>query len=146
MKLRTGDPWMSAEEYGHSLSGLSINLLVKDMGRALRFQTRVIGASVVYCDPDFAAVQGFGSEWMLHADHTYDGNPMYGFVAGVDARGIGIELRLHGCDPDQAAARARADGFIVIADAEDKPHGLRESYIADDDGYIWVPDVPVLTF
>jgi len=30
-----------------------------------------------------------------------------------------------------------------IAVAADKPHGRREAYIRDPDGYIWVPDVPV---
>ena len=24
----------------------------------------------------------------------------------------------------------------------DKPHGLREAYLVDVDGYVWVPDVP----
>ena len=31
MKLRTEDPWMPAPEYGRSLKGLSINLLVRDI-------------------------------------------------------------------------------------------------------------------
>ncbi len=134
---------MSAEQYGHSLAGLSINLLVKEMDAALRFQTLVIEASIVYSDPDFAVMRGFGSEWMLHADHAYDANVMHGFVTGAGARGIGVELRLHGCDPDQATMNARSQGFAVIADPQDKPHGLRECYIADDDGYIWVPDMPI---
>jgi len=25
----------------------------------------------------------------------------------------------------------------------DKPHGLREAYLIDPDGYIWVPDTPL---
>ena len=29
----------------------------------------------------------------------------------------------------------------VLAESRDKPHGLRECYIADPDGYIWVPGV-----
>ena len=58
----------------------------------------------------------------------------------MTARGIGIELRLHGCDPDAAVAAARARGYIVVADPADKPHGLREAYIGDPDGYMWVPD------
>ncbi len=31
---------------------------------------------------------------------------------------------------------------MVLAGAMDKPHGLREAYILDDSGYLWVPDVP----
>lgn len=68
---------------------------------------------------------------------------MSGSLAPEQARGIGIELRLHGCDPDAAEARARARDTIVLAGAMDKPHGLREAYLIDPDGYVWVPDVPV---
>jgi hypothetical protein len=34
MKLRTGEPWMSAREYGRSLKALTLNLLVPDIERA----------------------------------------------------------------------------------------------------------------
>jgi len=141
VKLRTSDPWMPAAEYGRTLKGLGINLLVEDMDRAVAFQTEVLGARVVYADPDFAVLKGFGSEWMLHADHTYSDHPLKGSLTAELARGIGIELRLHGCDPDAAEARARERGETVLAGAMDKPHGLREAFLIDPDGYLWVPDV-----
>ena len=56
---------------------------------------------------------------------------------------FGAELRLHGRDPDDAEAAARALGLTVMAGAMDKPHGLREAFIIDPDGYLWVPDVPL---
>ena len=133
---------MPASDYGRQLRGLTINLLVRDIGSALVFQRLVLRASVVYADPDIAVVRGYGSEWMLHADHTYQGHPLQHEIAAVTARGSGIELRVHGCDPDGAVAAARANGFIVVADPTDKPHGLREAHIADADAYVWVPDVP----
>ncbi|MEK9752283.1 MAG: hypothetical protein VW338_03605 [Rhodospirillaceae bacterium] len=146
-KLRTGDPWMPAADYGRSLKGLSVNLLVQAVARAVAFQKDVFGAEVVYADPDFAVLRGFGAEWMLHADHTYSDHPLKGSLgggpAGDLARGVGVELRLHGCDPDAAEAKARARGEIVLAGAMDKPHGLREAYLIDPDGYLWVPDVPL---
>lgn len=141
MKLRTGDPFMPADEYAHSLGGLSINLLVRNVDEALRFQRDVLGATVVYADPDFAVVRAYGSEWMVHADHAYDGHPIRGLLAGAEGRGAGIELRMHGCDPDKAEAAARALGYHVLAPAADKPHGLREAFIMDTEGYVWVPDV-----
>jgi len=141
-KFRQGDPWMPAPDYGRSLTGLGINLLVVDMPRAVEFQTQVLGAEVVYADPDFAVLKAHGAEWMLHADHTYSDHPLKGSLSPTLARGIGIELRLHGCDPDAAEARARARGETVLAGAIDKPHGLREAYLIDPDGYVWVPDVP----
>ncbi len=143
MKKRTNDPWMPAGDYGRSLTGMGVNLLVKDVERALTFQRQVLGAAVVYSDPDFAVVCAQGSEWMFHADHTYLDHPMTGAVAGVEARGVGVELRLHGCDPDRAEQAAREHGFTVLDGAADKPHGLREAFLIDDDGYVWVPDVPV---
>jgi catechol 2,3-dioxygenase-like lactoylglutathione lyase family enzyme len=143
MKLRTGDPWIPAGEYAHSLSGLSVNLLVKDVERALEFQEAVLGAAVIYRDPDFAVLHGFGAEWMLHADHTYEDHPMIQEMATTDRRGQGLELRLHGCDPDKAVAAARKLNFRVLVGAMDKPHGLREAYILDSDGYIWVADIPI---
>ena len=143
MKLRTGNPWMPAADYGRSLRALTVNLLVKDVTAALAFHREVLGARVVYADPDFAVIAGYGAQWMLHADHTYDRHPLGAMVAGAPRRGTGIELRVHGCDPDRAEAAARALGFAVIASAADKPHGLREAFLADADGYVWVPDVPL---
>src|SRR5712692_5774601 len=104
MKLRTGDPWMTASDYGRSLNALTINLLVRDMESALVFQREVLGAAVVYSDPDFAVLRAHGAEWMLHADHTYQEHPLKNIFAGVSPRGAGAELRLHGCDPDTADA------------------------------------------
>jgi len=143
MKLRVGEPWMTAKQYGRSLVGLTLNILVKDIDAALVFQGDVLDADITYSDPDFAVCTGYGSEWMLHADHTYDQHPMGNTISGFHPRGAGTELRLHGCDPDNAEASARRLGFEVLSPATDKGHGLREVYIRDQDGYIWVPDVHV---
>ena len=142
MKLRTGDPWMPAPDYGRSLHGLSVNLLVRDVEAALAFYRDVLGAEVVYSDPDFAVCRRGDVEWMAHADHTYEAHPLHASLAQDLARGVGAELRLHGCDPDAAEAAARRLGFTVLAKAQDKPHGLREAYLLDADGYLWVPDIP----
>lgn len=141
MKLRTGDAFMPAPDYGRSLTGLTVNLLVRDLEKALLFQRAVLKATIIYSDPDFAVIEGYGSQWMIHADHTYDKHPIQGLLAHVEGRGTGIEIRLHGCDPDQAQAAAQAHGFHLLAPAKDKGHGLREAFILDADGYLWVPDV-----
>jgi catechol 2,3-dioxygenase-like lactoylglutathione lyase family enzyme len=142
-KNRTGEPWMPAPVYGRSLKGFGVNLLVRNVEKALAFQTAVLGAEVVYADADFAVVRAEGGEWMLHADHTYGAHPLLGLTGDGAVRGAGIELRVHGRDPDAAEATARRLGYSVLAPAADKPHGLREAYLADDDGYIWVPDTPI---
>jgi len=141
MKLRTGEPWMTSKDYGRSLKALSINLLVRDIQQALRFQSEVLGATVIYSDPDFAALQGYEAGWMLHADHTYQGHALESVFSGAAQRGAGVELRLHGCDPDKAEAAAQRLGYKVLISATNKGHGLREAYLVDADGYVWVPDI-----
>ena len=76
MKRRQGEPWMAASDYAPSLQGLGVNLISADLDRALEFQSDVLGVEIIYSDPDFAALRGFGSEWMIHADHTYRGHPL----------------------------------------------------------------------
>lgn len=136
-------PPVSAPDYGRQLRGLGFNLLVRDVARAVRFATDVLGATSFYDDEDFAAMKLNGGDFMLHADHAYSGNPLAGVVEGVEARGAGVELRIYGCDPDTAEAAARSGGWTVLAGAMDKPHGLRECVIVDDEGYVWVPGVAV---
>jgi catechol 2,3-dioxygenase-like lactoylglutathione lyase family enzyme len=143
MKLRTGDPWMPAAQYSHGLQGLTLNLLVRNIDQALTFHREVLGAQVVYSDADFAVLRHGEVEWMLHADHTYLDHPLHTSLSEDSARGIGAELRLHGRDPDEAEAAARRLSFTVLAAAIDKPHGLREVYLVDPDGYLWVPDIPL---
>jgi len=139
MKLRKTDPWKPASDYSRELSGLTVNLLVNNVSQAIDFITNVIEANIIYQDIDFAAIEGFGSKWCLHADHTYDNNPLTNFASLKNKRGEGIELRLIGCNPDGAEMRAKKYGFKVISKSQDKPHGLRECYIIDNSGYCWVP-------
>ena len=139
MKLRKIDPWKPACDYSKELNGLTVNLLVNNISKATDFITNVIEANIIYEDIDFAAIEGFGSKWCFHADHTYDKHPLIGFINKKNKRGDGIELRLLGCNPDKAEMRALKHGFKVISKTQDKPHGLRECYIIDSSGYCWVP-------
>ncbi len=139
MKQRTGEPFMSAADYGRALTGFGVNLLVSDVARAAAFQTEVLGVELVYADPDFAVLTHGGAQWMLHADHTYAEHPLLAVTGDGAVRGAGAELRLYGVDPDAAEARALVRGDHVLAAAADKPHGLREAFLVDPDGYVWVP-------
>jgi catechol 2,3-dioxygenase-like lactoylglutathione lyase family enzyme len=133
---------MPAPQYSHTLQGLTLNLLVRDIARSLPFHREVLGAQVVYNDVDFAVLRYGEVEWMLHADHTYLDHPLHASLSDEIPRGVGAELRLHGRNPDEAEAIARRLGFAVLAGPIDKPHGLREAYLIDPDGYLWVPDIP----
>jgi catechol 2,3-dioxygenase-like lactoylglutathione lyase family enzyme len=138
--------FMSADEYGRSLKGLGINLLVRDVARSVAFAKDVLGAAVAVADKDFAVLRyakgRTAAEWMLHADGTYHANPLLPLLDDSALRGLGLEIRLYDCDPDAAVKRAEAHGHHVLQAAADKPHGLREAYILDPDGYCWVPGRP----
>jgi catechol 2,3-dioxygenase-like lactoylglutathione lyase family enzyme len=67
---------MPAPEYSASLRGLTINLVVDDIDSARIFHTKVLGATVVYADPDVAVLSHGSAQWMLHAAHTCDQHPL----------------------------------------------------------------------
>ena len=123
MKKSTSKPFMAAPDYGRSLAGFTVNLLSPDLARSLEFQRDVLRAEIL---------------------HTYDKHPLLADTSNQPRRGAGVELRLHGCDPDAAAQRALQHGFRVLDGPRDQPdHGLRETHIIDGDGYVWVPDQPL---
>ena len=62
---------MSAADYGRTLTGLSVNLIVRDVGRSIPFYTGVLELRLLYSDDDFAAFERDGAKLQLHADHTY---------------------------------------------------------------------------
>ncbi|MEM6438432.1 MAG: hypothetical protein AAF763_01875 [Pseudomonadota bacterium] len=129
--------------YGAAIpAGLGVNLLYAALEPALRWQAEVLEAQVLYWEDHFAILRRGPSTWFAHSDWAYRNHPMTGAVQGTEARGAGAELRIYGLDPDAAEARARAAGTPVLAGALDKPHGLRESYLLDPEGYVWVPGVP----
>jgi catechol 2,3-dioxygenase-like lactoylglutathione lyase family enzyme len=136
-KKRVGDPWMPASEYGRALPLFSVNLVVKDIERSVRFYREVLGVEVRYSDPDFAALKVEGQDFMLHADHTYADHPWYKRLLAGRQRGLGTELRLFGVNPDEFESRARKAGTAVLQAATDKSHGWREVWVRDPDGYVW---------
>lgn len=136
-KLRTGDPWMPGFRYGALLPPLSLNLLVRDVARAVEFYQAVFEAEVHYYDIDFGAVRVGPAEVMIHADHTHDDHPWHAALSTGVERGLGLQLRLLGIDPDAVEARAQAAGTTVVRPTADKGHGWREVLVRDPDGYEW---------
>jgi uncharacterized glyoxalase superfamily protein PhnB len=129
----------SAADYGRSLKGLGFNLIVKSVPAAVKFAVQVLEAEVYFQTANFAAMKLKGSDFMFHADETYHGNALFGSLD--EARGVGVELRVYDLDPDLAEVRAWAGGWTVLSGSVDKPHGLREAMILDDDGYVWIPAI-----
>ncbi len=143
MKLRKKGPWKSASEYSKDLSGLTVNLLVEDINLSIDFLQKIIKAKIVYQDPDFAAIEGFRSRWCLHSYHTYESHPYMNVFKNSNPKGLGIELRVIGWDPDRAEEKARKENYIILSNSMDKVHGMRECYILDNNGFCWVPSIIV---
>ncbi len=97
-RKRTGTPWMPAPEFARTLTGLTVNLLVRDVAASLPFYTEVLGLRSLYSDEDFAALEGpEGWHMMLHADHTLDHSPTEtARLSEPGKRGTGAEIRVLG--------------------------------------------------
>ena len=143
MKKRKTEPWMSAADYGRTLTGLSVNLIVRDVARSVLFYTRVLELRLLYSDEDFAAFEREGVRLQLHADHAYSGMPWASRLLADGPRGLGAEVRILGIDPDAAEKRARDGGFTVAVPVRDWPHGWRDCVLEDPDGYTFAVGVPL---
>ena len=131
-----------AIEFGHALRAISVNLLVRDVLAEVAFLTRVFGLQAHRVSADFAIMLHAGQPFQLHADHTYNANPLPSLLPESGPRGAGIELRLHEADPDQAAERLTEfpDAVLLQVPTDKKfSHGLREAIILCPNGYAWVP-------
>ena len=136
---------IDAVAFGRSLRGLGLNLLVADVDRARAFHQAVFDWEAFQPTRDFAILRRpDGSAILqLHADHTYHANPLASLLPEAGPRGAGAELRLFDVDPDGAAQRTQAARGMILQPPTNKPHGLREAFILDPDGYCWVPSRPL---
>ncbi|MBM1555477.1 VOC family protein [Sulfitobacter mediterraneus] len=134
---------VSAEEFGASLRGIGLNLLVRDVSAQISFLETVFGMKAFQPTADFAIVKYGDQVFQLHSDGTYHSNPLLSLLPENPPRGGGIEIRLYDTDPETACAKAEAAGGTVLQGPTDKPHGLRESYILCENGYAWVASRPL---
>jgi uncharacterized glyoxalase superfamily protein PhnB len=103
----------------------------------------VLDAEVPYYDIDFGAMRVGPAEVMLHADHTHDEHPWYSNLVAGKQRGVGLQLRALGVDPDEIERKAQVYGASLIAGATNKGHGWRETLVRDPDGYEWAVSILV---
>ena len=131
-------PKPDAATYERAHTGMGINLLVSQVADTMRFAETVLGLETVYADTDFTILRHGGADWIVHSDASYHSNPLLGLTGDGALRGVGVELRVYGVDPDEAAARAAAAGNPILQAPADKPHGLRECYLIAPGGSVWV--------
>ena len=134
---------ITATDFGKSLGGIGLNLLVRDVLAECTFLETVFGMTRYQATADFAIIEYGSQVFQIHSDGTYHSNPLLGLVPETPPRGAGIEIRLYDTDPDVAVAKALAAGATILQGPTDKPHGLREAYILCDNGYAWVPSRPL---
>lgn len=162
---------VSPAAFGASLTGMGLNILVRDPSRHAHLLVAVFGMTAHRVGADFAILRYGGADqdgadqdgtdqggtdrggrdgarqgaqvFQLHADRTYGAHPLLGLLPESPPRGAGIEIRLYDTDPDAAQARAEAAGMTVLQAATDKPHGLREVCLLCPDGYAWVASRPL---
>lgn len=130
---------VSADDFGASLTGLGMNILVRDVRAQTIFLTVVFGMTAHRVSDDFAIMRYGSDVFQLHSDGTYHAHPLPSLLPEAGPRGGGAEFRLYETDPDEAVARAKANDGHILADPTNKPHGLREAYILCENGYAWVP-------
>lgn len=134
----------SAASFGHALTGLSINLLVRDVATEVGFLTGVFGMAAHRQSADFAIVVYEGLPLQVHSDNSFASHPLHGLLPESAPRGAGLEIRLHESDPDAACALAESCGGMVLQPPTDKAgHGLREAVILSPHGYAFVPSTRI---
>ncbi|MEM9580652.1 MAG: VOC family protein [Pseudomonadota bacterium] len=134
---------VSADDFGASLKGLGLNILVKDVKKTAGFLTGVFGIAAHRVTADFAIMTYEGQVFQLHHDGTYGAHPLLGVLPEAGVRGAGAQFHLFATDPDVAASKAEDVGGHILDAAKNKPHGLREVFIMDPDGYVWVASRPL---
>ena len=132
---------VKAEDFGRSLKGLGLNILVRDVPSLTLFLSDVFNMKAHRQSTDFAILIYSDQVFQLHADHTYHSHPLPSLLPELGPRGGGIEIRLYDTDPDAAAERAarHAHGSTLLQEPTNKPHGLRECVILCENGYAWIP-------
>lgn len=134
---------VGAADFGRTLKGLGINILVRDVPAMAAFLSDAFGMTAHRTSADFAIMLYRGQVFQLHADHTYHSHPLPSLLPESGPRGGGVELRLYGTDPDAAAARASVLGATILQEPVNKPHGTRECVILCENGYAWLPSRPL---
>ena len=91
---------VSPEDFGASLKGFGLNLLVTDVKWTAAFLETVFGMAAKRLSADFAILTHGEHVLQLHADSTYHSNPLLGLLPENPPRGAGLEIRLYDVTPN----------------------------------------------
>jgi hypothetical protein len=137
-----------AAAFGASLSGITINILTRDVRAEAAFLADAFGCTIHRLSGDYAIARHIGADGaaavlQIHSDASFARHPLHALLPESSPRGAGIEIRLHGANPDLACERAaQIEGAMILSPATNKPgHGLREAVILSPSGYAFVPSI-----
>ncbi|WP_293441370.1 glyoxalase [Planktotalea sp.] len=129
---------VSAADFGTSLRGLGLNILVCDVIAQAEFLSAVFDMKAHRVSGDFAIMTYGDQVFQLHSDGTYHSHLLLSLLPEAGARGGGAQFHLFATDPDVAASKADAHGGHILQEPTNKPHSLLEACILCANGYAWV--------
>lgn len=130
-----------AAAFGHALSGISVNLLVRDVRAEAAFLAAVFDMQAHRLSADFAIMLHAGQPFQLHSDATLRRCSRCCPDPGRAAQASNCACM--GPDPDLAAALADFPDAMLLQQPTVKwGHGLREAVVLCPFGYAWVPSRP----
>jgi len=110
-------------------------LLVSDLQRSLGFYRDLLGFEVTYCFPSESEPQ--------FVSLAIDGGKLGLGTAQEQVQSASTAIWLYTDDVDDAVARLRDAGVLVVAEAADQPWGERVASVADPDEFIIHIGAPV---
>ena len=81
---------VSPSDFGKSLRGIGINILVRDVVAQCRFLEMVFGTTSHRVSADFAIITYGDQVFQLHSDGTYNSNRLLGLLPENPPRGAGV--------------------------------------------------------
>jgi PhnB protein len=113
-------------------------LTVRDVGAAVDFYVRGLGASVVHRSGLVVEMAVAGARFRVGEEASAAGN-----LSPASLGGTTVRLNLLIDDPDALVAAAVASGAVEISPVADQPFGLRQGRIKDPFGHHWLIGRPL---
>ena len=114
------------------LAKVAPEFFVRDVGAAVRFYVEKLGFVVLRQEPVFAVVAlGDAHVLLAHESIAADLEQL-----ATTTRGAGVNVRIMVDNVDAVYERAKANGVRIVHDIADRPYGLRDFILADEDGFM----------
>ena len=118
---------MDAAEVGRALRGFGRNLLCRQVIPLAESIASVLEMRGIRANDDYAIIAGpevaKSLIIQLHADSTYDANPLPLLLLEAGARGTGARFRLFDMNLNAAACWVEVEGWHILQPPTDKPTG-----------------------